>query len=253
MGSGLYFCRSGHYYFRPKLPDKEGTTMSFTADSQYAYAPAPSESSAQENSSSESTIQESAQGNTPASNASAATAAPDDITRSEAGNVDKIREILFGGQMRAYDKRFARLEERLAKESSDLREENRKLFNSLETFVKSEFEALSNRLQFEQRSRDEAIQNVTRELHDSAKAVEAKLFQFDAETNNAQRDLRQQILEQSKNLSDEIRRKYEEVSALVDRELAAMDSDKTSRGSLSALFTEVALRLNNDFKMPGGN
>ena len=49
---------------------------------------------------------------------------------SEAGNVDKIREILFGGQMRAYDRRFTRLEERLAKESADLREEAKNLFRA---------------------------------------------------------------------------------------------------------------------------
>ena len=39
------------------------------------------------------------------------------------GNVDKIRDILFGSQMRDYDKKFARIEERLLKETADLREE----------------------------------------------------------------------------------------------------------------------------------
>jgi hypothetical protein len=206
--------------------------MSFTADGQHAYAPAPSDSAREDS--------PSATGN-------------EDSNQPEAGNVDKIREILFGGQMRAYDKRFSRLEERLTKESSDLREENRKLFNALETFVKSEFEALSHRLQSEQRTRDEAVQSVSRELYDTAKGLEAKLVQFDAQNLYAQRELRQQLLDQSKGLSEEIRRKYEEVSALLDRELAALDSDKTSRGSLSALFSEFALRLNNDFRMPGDN
>jgi hypothetical protein len=206
--------------------------MSFTADGQHAYAPAPSESGKDD---------------------SPSAAVNESISQPEAGNVDKIREILFGGQMRAYDKRFSRLEERLAKESADLREENRKLFNALETFVKSEFEALSNRLESEQRTRDDAVQNVSRELKDTAKVLEAKLVQFETQTNSTHRDLRQQLLDQSKSLSEEIRRKYEEVSALLDRELAALDSDKTSRGSLSALFSEVALRLNNDFKMPGDN
>jgi paraquat-inducible protein B len=206
--------------------------MSFTADGQHAYAPAPSDPPTEDS---------------PSATASEGTNQP------EAGNVDKIREILFGGQMRAYDRRFSRLEERLTKESADLREENRKLFNALETFVKSEFEALSNRLQSEQRTRDEAIQNGSRELHDTAKTLEAKLGQLDSQTINAHRELRQQLLDQSKSLSEEIRRKYEEVSALLDRELAMLDNDKTSRGSLSALFSEVALRLNHDFKMPGDN
>ena len=35
----------------------------------------------------------------------------------EGANVDKIRDILFGSNMREYEKRFARLEERLTKSS----------------------------------------------------------------------------------------------------------------------------------------
>ena len=36
-------------------------------------------------------------------------------------NVDKIRDILFGGQMRDYEQRFARVEEETAKELNRLR------------------------------------------------------------------------------------------------------------------------------------
>ncbi len=35
----------------------------------------------------------------------------------ESGNVDRIREIIFGSQMRDYDSRFQKLEERLAREA----------------------------------------------------------------------------------------------------------------------------------------
>lgn len=171
----------------------------------------------------------------------------------ESGNVDKIREILFGGQMRDYDKRFARLEERLMKESTDLRESTKRSLEGLETFVKQEFQALSTRLQLEQKSREGSVENVTRELHDTAKTLDSKLAQFDSQTTQAQSDLRHQLLEQSKTLSEEIRRKSDELSALVDREVKDLNDGKTDRAALSSLFTELALRLNNDFKIPGQN
>src|SRR5947209_6262346 len=44
------------------------------------------------------------------------------VLRGGAGNVDKIRDILFGTQMRDYDSRFARLEETLVKENAEIRE-----------------------------------------------------------------------------------------------------------------------------------
>jgi hypothetical protein len=171
----------------------------------------------------------------------------------EGGNIDKIRDILFGVQMRDYEKRFSRLEERLLKESADLRDETTRRFDALETFVKNEFEALTERLQSEQRSRDESIQHVSRELQTTAQGLEKKLSQFDEQTTRSQRDLRQQILDQSKKLSDEIRQKNAELSTVVEREVAELAHAKTDRASLAGLFTEVALRLNNEFKIPGEN
>ncbi len=174
-------------------------------------------------------------------------------SNTESGNVDKIREILFGGQMRDYDKRFNRLEERLLKESMDLREDSRRSIEALETFVKSEFAALANRLQMEQQSREGSIESMSRELREAIKKVEATLTQFHGQTIESQRDLRQQLLDQSKSLNEEIRRRHEDVSVTLSREVAELNEQKTDRSSLSAMFTELALRLNNDFKIPGEN
>ena len=171
----------------------------------------------------------------------------------EAGNVDKIREILFGGQMRDYDKRFARLEERLLKESTELREDSRKRFEALEMFVNKEFAALASRLQSEQQNREGSVQTVARELQEAIRSLDGKLTQFSNQTTETQHDLRQQLLEQSKNLNEEIRRKYDDVSATLAREFAELNNDKADRSALSSLFTELAMRLNNDFKIPGGN
>jgi seryl-tRNA synthetase len=168
---------------------------------------------------------------------------------TEAGNVDKIREILFGGQMRDYDKRFSRLEERLMKESNELRENTRRSIETLESFVKKEFEALSAQLDAERQGRD----GVAREFHDTASTIQKKLEDFENHTAQAQRDLRQQLLDQSKSLNDEIRRKHDEISTALQREVADLNDEKTDRLALAALFTEVALRLNQDFKIPGDN
>jgi len=167
------------------------------------------------------------------------------------GNVDKIRDILFGTQMRDYEKRFARLEERLLKESGDLREEMKRRFEALESYLKQELEALTDRLKAEQDERAASIDKTTGELRSLAQTVDKRAAQLDEQASKSQRELRQQLLDQSKTLSDEIRQKYAELSAVMHRELAGLSNDKTDRATLAALFTEVALRLNNEFKIPG--
>lgn len=66
--------------------------------------------------------------------------------QATAGNIDKVRDILFGAQMRDYEKRFARLEERLQKATSDLKDDLKKRFDSLESYVKKEGESLIDQL-----------------------------------------------------------------------------------------------------------
>lgn len=176
---------------------------------------------------------------------------PAAITGAESGSVDKIRDILFGTQMRDYDKRFARLEERLLKESAELREETRRRFDSLETYIRAEFGSLSDRVKNDAHRRDELNEAMSLHLQETAKSIERKLWQLDEQTAQAQRDLRQQLLNQSKELSDEIRRKSEELTAELAREAGELRHDKTDRAALADLFTELALRLNNQFRLPG--
>src|SRR5580698_8148983 len=90
----------------------------------------------------------------------------------EGANVDKIRDILFGTQMRDYDKRFGRLEERLAKAADALRDDLKKRFDSLESFVQQEVDSLQQRLKTEKSERVDALKELTREMRDNAKTIE---------------------------------------------------------------------------------
>ncbi len=169
------------------------------------------------------------------------------------GNLDKIREILFGTQLRNYEKRLARVEERLVKESTELKDEIRRRFDSLESYIKREVESLSDSLKLEQRERGEVVQDLSRELKDNTKILEKKFVQLDDQAIKIQRDLSQQILDKSKFLADDIQRKYEELLATLEQEVQELRSDKTDRATLASFFTEAAMRLNNEFKIPGND
>ena len=168
----------------------------------------------------------------------------------EGQNVDKIRDILFGAQMRDYDKRFARLEDRLMKDAEALREEMRKRLDALESFVKQEAEALGQRLKTEKSERGEAVKDLGRELRDSAKAIEKKIAQLDDDFNAGQGELRAKILEQFKSLSTEIKESHRTLSAALNQEAQSLRGDLTDRVALADLFSEVSMRLKKEFELP---
>lgn len=168
-----------------------------------------------------------------------------------AGNLDKIRDILFGAQMRDYERRFFRLEERVTKEAHEAREDIRRRFDTLEAFIKQELTALGDRLRAEQQQRTHSDEELTREVRDAARHINQRVHELDEQTAQTQRELREQMLTQAKQLADEIRQKHDELTASLTREARELRNDKTDRAALANLFTELALRLNHEFKLPG--
>lgn len=162
------------------------------------------------------------------------------------GNVDKIRDILFGSQMREYERRFSRLEERMLKEITNLKEDLKKGFDSLEAYIKKEVELLSDRQKTEQDDRTAAIQEVSRDLKDTATTIEKKIANIEDQLNKRARDLHDQILTQSKNISEEVQKKHEAISASLERETQELQNDKVDRSNLGELLMEMAMRLTNE-------
>lgn len=166
------------------------------------------------------------------------------------GNLEKIRDILFGAQVHDFEKRFARLEERLMKETSDARAETKKRFESLESFIKKEIESLGDRLKAEHEERSEAGKEISRELRDTARNLDKRIAQLDELTTKNQRELRQQVLDQSKALTEEIRLRNRETTTALTKEITDLRTAKTDRAALAGMLTDLAVRLTNDLKAP---
>lgn len=163
-----------------------------------------------------------------------------------AGSIDRIRDILFGEQARDYDRRLSMLEDRLLKELAAQQEDTRRRFDAFETYVKTEIDALNNRLRVGGEQREELGEDLNRKLLETGRGLEKRITQLDDHTAQAHRDLRQQILDQSKALSEEIRQKYTELAGALAREAQGLRSEKTDRSALASFFSEIAQRLDQE-------
>src|SRR5438045_4152884 len=94
-------------------------------------------------------------------------------------SLDQVRDILFGNQMRDHDRRFAQIDEKLAAELADFRQETKKSLTALEEFVKSEFAALSQRLTAEANQRQQSELKFGDQLHATTQNLESKVSAFD--------------------------------------------------------------------------
>ena len=162
------------------------------------------------------------------------------------GNVDKIRDILFGAQIKNYEVRFARVEETLARETFEMKELHRKRFDSLEAYFKKEAESLAARLKQERQERTDSLRELSLQLKESSESLAGKIANLDERTAGADSGLRAELMEESKKLQEEIRSRHEDLSALVEKRVQELRHDKTDRSSLAAFLTEMAIRLSDD-------
>jgi len=173
------------------------------------------------------------------------------IESTGAASLEKVRDILFGNHMRDVDRRFARLEERVAKEVRDLKDSLKDQLDALEAYVKQETESLAAQARSEQAERSNADARLSREAAETARLFDQRAAAIDDQLSKHQRDVRQSLLEQHQRLSADIRLKVDEVLATLAREAHELRNDKIDRQALSSLLKEMAMRLTDEFRLPG--
>jgi DNA anti-recombination protein RmuC len=176
------------------------------------------------------------------------------LTGAEAAtpaSLDKVRDILFGSQMRDVERRFARLEERLLKETTDLKDDVRRRLDTLEAYMRRETESLEGQIKSERGDRVDAHSGLSNELKETARSFERRATTIDEQQSKGQREIRQQMLEQHQRLSDDLRQKVEEILGTLARTANELRTDKADRATIAALLTEVAMRLTDEFRIPG--
>src|SRR5262249_34814721 len=118
-------------------------------------------------------------------------------------------------------------------------------------YIKKEVDALQARLRTERDERSAASSQHSRELQEASEALTKKIRDLEDHTASEGSNLRQDILDQSRNLMDELRARHQEVTALLERRFNEWQHRKTDRGALGPLRSEIAMRLNDEFRIPG--
>ncbi|MEM6327049.1 MAG: hypothetical protein AAF791_08025 [Bacteroidota bacterium] len=160
-----------------------------------------------------------------------------------AGGLDKIRELLFGREMETVERRFARLEARLAGDAAALREEVLTRLEALDAYVKDELGSLNAGLGQERRDREEAIERAAMEARTGRDALARRIADAKDANDQTAQVVRQRILDEATRAQNAIRTTGEEIQRALDKRTAQLDERKADRKALAALFSQAAARL----------
>jgi len=165
---------------------------------------------------------------------------------SASGNLNKIRDILFGQQAREHDRRFAQLEQHLIREATDLRNDLKRRFESLEVYMKKEVDAITSRLTKEQEVRGESVKKLAQELTQLAATLDSKARHLESQAAQTQTHFLQQLTERTTELATDVRSRHAETTSALDQAVHDLRAEKTDRSTLAEILLEASKRLSND-------
>ncbi len=162
---------------------------------------------------------------------------------NELGNVDQIREILFGSQSRELNKRFEKLEIDIKRSFDDLKskiEFSQKEFNQK---LENEVELISKRIKNLTTTQQDELADIKDSNLKQEKRVQHSIDLLNEEIGVKIEQLSKDQNDSKKSLSEELNFLKLEVFEFIEDKLAQMNNIKLSRDDAAEIMMEAALKI----------
>jgi chromosome segregation ATPase len=160
------------------------------------------------------------------------------------GHVGQIRDILFGGQMREYDHRFAQLEDRIVAEHERLRLETEERMRVLQEQAAAGARQVAESLQAEKAERASAAEAFAQETRQALENLHRTLSELKDASEHRHREQTSQMEELRRSI-DRARGEREELATRIDQQLRHLTEVAVDRSVLGDLLGEMSARLKN--------
>jgi hypothetical protein len=170
--------------------------------------------------------------------------------RERLGNVDQIRDIIFGTQVRDYDNRFTKIESDISKLQQEMRSGMEQLKNSFSVELKAAVEALDKKLksltlntQEETTDLRSSVDRLNRKFTTSIQTLDEAL---DGQTNS----IREELSESKKQLQEETNVLRELMLEELERHFSDLRENKVSRDDMAETLFALGMRMKGSELIP---
>ena len=158
-------------------------------------------------------------------------------------SLNKVRDILFGEQVRQQDRRYNDLQGQVAGELSTLRTESQRRLESLETLAKRDIATVLEQVKAESALRLQAMGELAGQFKDMIATADRRISSVDEQFTGRQRALQDEMVTQSRTLRGELTAQTTALKAVMENNLADLKHIKADRAALAAMFRDLAERL----------
>jgi len=166
------------------------------------------------------------------------------------GNLDQVRDLIFGPQLRDYNRRFEKIESDL----SAFREETRDRIDGVKEIISRELrvavESLEKKIKSLSATTQEEWSDLRQQLERTDKKFSNSLEALDSEVDASTMSLREEISQTRGKLQEDMRNLRAQIHEELDKRLSVLGDVKISRDEMAEILVELGMRLRGVESLP---
>lgn len=158
-------------------------------------------------------------------------------------SLDRVRDILFGGQLRAIDARIQELEDRVRREQDGPHARLEQRLGEVASTLRQEMQSLDERISAERTQHVAELGALGAELREAIRELSSRQHRLEEAVSEASAGLHDVLLEHNAAMTTEIDRLSQLLTSTVQPEIERLKTDKLDVAAITGLFSDMAGRL----------
>jgi len=162
---------------------------------------------------------------------------------SQLGNVDQIREILFGSQSRELNERFEKIEKNIKSIHDEMRNKIELSQSDFEDRINNEIETVSKKMKNITTQQQDDFADVRDASVKLEKRVQSSMEIMEDELNSKREQLQKQQIEMRNSLRAQMDSLQDEILNVLNSKFSEISEVKLSREDAADIFMEAAMNM----------
>ena len=163
--------------------------------------------------------------------------------RERLGNIDQIRDIIFGAQLREYDNRFDKIDSDLSMMQQDMQARIEQVKNVLSAEMKAAVDSFEKKVKSLTLNTQEESADLRQQIDRVNRKFSSSIEALDEAIDNQTSSIRNELSQNRERLSEETRTLKTQVFEELDRRFSMLRDVKVSRDDMAEILFELGMRL----------
>ncbi len=163
--------------------------------------------------------------------------------RERLGNIDQIRDIIFGAQLREYDNRFDKIDSDLSMMQQDMQTRTEQIKTVLSGEMRAAIDSFEKKIKSITLNTQEESADLRQQIDRVNRKFSSSIEALDEAIDNQTSSLRDELSQTRDRLSEESRTLKTQVFEELDRRFSMLRDVKVSRDDMAEILFELGMRL----------